>query len=171
MCVQRNLRLRSQYFVQDMDREVLLLGRELAMCTLDVQLDFLFMTLEEELCQIVDAPPAATVVGAAPGQARSSDNQNSSESSSSNNNGNGNGAGSAAGTVKAKKAARRKRYIKTRRRSGQLAADLAPLAPRRGSTEELSVLLAQYAMLERRQAALQDVFSVCPHAFCFFLCS
>lgn len=33
-------------------------------------------------------------------------------------------------------------------------------AQRRGSTEELSVLIAQYSMVVRRQAALRDVFQV-----------
>lgn len=34
-------------------------------------------------------------------------------------------------------------------------------AARRGSTEELSVLIAQYSLLVRRQASLRDVFQVC----------
>jgi 8-oxo-dGTP pyrophosphatase MutT (NUDIX family) len=41
---------------------------------------------------------------------------------------------------------------------------LGQLAPRRGSTEELSVLLAQYALLARRQAALREVMKVRPVA-------
>lgn len=42
----------------------------------------------------------------------------------------------------------------------EAAAELARVVPRRGSTEELSVLLAQFALLMRRQAALRDVFQV-----------
>ena len=51
-------------------------------------------------------------------------------------------------------------------------------AQRRGSTEELSVLIAQYSLLVRRQASLRDVFQVrktnnalsalCPTARCLF---
>jgi hypothetical protein len=45
--------------------------------------------------------------------------------------------------------------------AGQMG--LCQLAPRRGSTEELSVFLAQYALLVRRLAALRDVMKVCSH--------
>ena len=40
------------------------------------------------------------------------------------------------------------------------AAELARVVPRRGSTEELTLFLAQFALLMRRQAALRDVFQV-----------
>lgn len=46
----------------------------------------------------------------------------------------------------------------------EAAAELARVVPRRGSTEELSVFLAQFALLMRRQAALRDVFQVRPTA-------
>lgn len=101
--------------MQDMDQEVLALGRELALCTLDVQLDYLYVALEDELRQVLDAAVPA-----------------------------GLGRGEAAWAAVA----------------GQTG--LKKLAPRRGSTEELSVLLAQYALLARRQAALRDVMQARP---------
>jgi hypothetical protein len=42
--------------MQDMDQEVLALGRELAMCMLEVQLDYLYVTLEDELLQVFHQP-------------------------------------------------------------------------------------------------------------------
>eukprot|EP00892_Ulva_mutabilis_P010919 jgi/Ulvmu1/819/UM010_0193.1 len=98
------LRALMAYEMQDMDREVLSVGRELALCTLDVQLDYLYIALEDEARQILDVEPGRAVTGAEP------------------------------------------------------AAELARVVPRRGSTEELSVLLAQFTLLMRRQAALRDVF-------------
>jgi hypothetical protein len=89
----------------DMDKEVMSFGRELAMCTLDVQLDYLYIALEEELRQILDSDPSGE-------------------------------------------------------RGLEDEEAMRKLAPRRGSTEELGLLLAQYALLSRRQAALQDVLSV-----------
>ena len=91
-----------------MDTEVMRLGRDLAMCTLEVQLDYLYIALEEELRTILD--------GALPDASPE--------------------------------------------KSAVSGAALRQLAPRRGSTEELSLLLAQYALLTRRQAALRDVLSV-----------
>lgn len=46
------LRALMAYEMQDMDREVLSVGRELALCTLDVQLDYLYLALEDEARQV-----------------------------------------------------------------------------------------------------------------------
>jgi hypothetical protein len=48
--------------MQDMDQEVLSLGRELAMRTLDVQLDYLYVALEDELLEVrrCDVPSSMT---------------------------------------------------------------------------------------------------------------
>jgi len=100
------LRALMAYEMQDMDREVLSLGRELALCTLDVQLDYLYLALEDETRMILDVEPGRAVTGA------------------------------------------------------EAAVELARVVPRRGSTEELSVFLAQFSLLVRRQAALRDVFQV-----------
>lgn len=100
------LRALMAYEMQDMDREVLSVGRELALCTLDVQLDVLYIALEDEARQILDVEPGRAVTGAEP------------------------------------------------------AAELARVVPRRGSTEELSIFLAQFALLMRRQASLRNVFQV-----------
>lgn len=52
--------------VQDMDRDVLRVGRELALCTLDVQLDALYLTLEEEVRQFLDVEAGAEISGQEP---------------------------------------------------------------------------------------------------------
>jgi hypothetical protein len=49
-----------------MDRDVLRLGRELALCTLDVQLDALYLTLEEEVRQILDVEAGSEMTGDEP---------------------------------------------------------------------------------------------------------
>ena len=133
--------------MQDMDREVLLLGRELAMCTLDMQLDFVFIALEDELRQIIDADASVATVstgggGGADAAGGAGDNS-AAESARS-----GGGAGGSGG-----------------RRRRRKEIDLRALAPRRGSTEELSVLLAQYALLARRLGALTGVFAVCASVY------
>lgn len=46
-----------------MDRDVLRVGRELALCTLDVQLDALYLTLEEEVRQILDVEAGSEIMG------------------------------------------------------------------------------------------------------------
>lgn len=46
-----------------MDRDVLRVGRELALCTLDVQLDALYLTLEEEVRQILDVEADSEITG------------------------------------------------------------------------------------------------------------
>jgi hypothetical protein len=55
--------------MQDMDRDVLRLGRELALCTLDVQLDALYLTLEEEVRQILDVEAGSEISGDEPAAA------------------------------------------------------------------------------------------------------
>lgn len=52
--------------VQDMDRDVLRVGRELALCTLDVQLDALYLCLEEEVRQILDVEAGSEITGQEP---------------------------------------------------------------------------------------------------------
>ena len=49
-----------------MDRDVLRVGRELALCTLDVQLDALYLTLEEEVRQFLDVEAGAEISGKEP---------------------------------------------------------------------------------------------------------
>lgn len=51
---------------QDMDRDVLRVGRELALCTLDVQLDALYLTLEEEVRLILDVEADTEITGMEP---------------------------------------------------------------------------------------------------------
>lgn len=100
------LRAVMAYEMQDMDQEVMNVGRELALCTLEVQVEYVYVALEDEALQILDVEPS--------------------------------GAGE--------------------ERGDGYAARLQRLAPRRGSTQELSILVAEYALLCGRLAALWDAF-------------